>query len=135
MRLNGIMAPICTPFAGDGEVDHAALRRNIAEYCARGTGGIRGGRFHGRSAAPQPRRKSSSCLQTVSEAAEGRMLIAGTAAESVRETMRLIARRGGLGYHAALVITPHYYRGQMLRPETQAGVLIARWRMRRRYRC
>ena len=26
------MAPICTPFAGDGEVDHDALRQNIAKY-------------------------------------------------------------------------------------------------------
>jgi 4-hydroxy-2-oxoglutarate aldolase len=57
----------------------------------------------------------------VSEAGSGRRLIAGTAAESVRETLRIVAAAADLGYHAALVITPHYYRAQMMRPATQVG--------------
>ena len=114
------MAPICTPFAGDGEVDHAALRRNIAAYCEAGLDGfvVAGSTGEAPLLDAEEKRK---LFATVSEAGSGRRLIAGTAAESVRETLRIIGAAAELGYHAALVITPHYYRAQMLRPETQVG--------------
>lgn len=52
--------------------------------------------------------------------ADGKSLIAGVGAESVHQTVLLANRAADLGYHAALVLTPHYYRNQMCRPETQA---------------
>ncbi len=52
--------------------------------------------------------------------AEGKTLIAGVGAESVHETVRTANRAAELGYDAALVLTPFYYRNQMYRPETQA---------------
>ena len=52
--------------------------------------------------------------------AEGKILIAGVGAESVHETVRTANRAAELGYHAALVLTPFYYRNQMHRPDTQA---------------
>jgi 4-hydroxy-2-oxoglutarate aldolase len=51
--------------------------------------------------------------------AERKVLIAGVGAESVVETVRVANRAADLGYHAALVLTPFYYRVQMYRPETQ----------------
>jgi len=51
-------------------------------------------------------------------AAPEKVLIAGTAAESVRETVGLTNRAAELGYKAALVGTPHYYKGLMSLPET-----------------
>jgi 4-hydroxy-2-oxoglutarate aldolase len=114
------MAPICTPFSGDGEVDHAALRRNISAYCGAGLAGFVVAGSTGEAPLLQAEEKLK-LFATVSEAGEGRTLIAGTAAESVRETTRIIAAAADLGYHAALVITPHYYRAQMMRPETQLG--------------
>ena len=41
------------------------------------------------------------------------MLIAGTGAESAIETLRLTEYAAALGYDAALVRTPHFYRPQM----------------------
>ncbi|MDR3704221.1 MAG: dihydrodipicolinate synthase family protein [Candidatus Sulfopaludibacter sp.] len=114
------MAPICTPFAGDGEVDHAALRRNIAAYCGAGLAGFVVAGSTGEAALLEADEKLK-LFATVAGAGAGRTLIAGTAAESVRETLRMIAAAAELGYHAALAITPHYYRAQMLRPETQVG--------------
>ncbi|HEX3754014.1 MAG TPA: dihydrodipicolinate synthase family protein, partial [Rhizomicrobium sp.] len=60
-------------------------------------------------------------MEWVREASvEGKILIAGVGAESVHETVRVANRAAEIGYHAALALTPFYYRGQMHRPETQA---------------
>lgn len=52
--------------------------------------------------------------------AEGKTLIAGVGAESVQETVQIANRAADLGFHAALALTPFYYRNQMHRPDTQA---------------
>lgn len=60
-------------------------------------------------------------MEWVREAsAEGKTLIAGVGAESVPETVRIANRAAEAGYHAALTLTPFYYRAQMQQPETQA---------------
>jgi 4-hydroxy-2-oxoglutarate aldolase len=46
-------------------------------------------------------------------AAPGKTLIAGTAAESTAETIEHTNRAASLGYDAALVRTPHYFKPQM----------------------
>jgi len=51
---------------------------------------------------------------------EGKILIAGVGAESVYETVYIANCAAELGYHAALALTPFYYRNQMHRPDTQA---------------
>ena len=114
------MAPICTPFTGDGEVHHEAMRRNIAAYCRAGLAGFVVAGSTGEAPLLSVEERLA-LFETVREAAADRILIAGTGAESVRETVKLTAAAADLGYHAALVITPHYYRGQMLRPESQVG--------------
>jgi 4-hydroxy-2-oxoglutarate aldolase len=48
-----------------------------------------------------------------------KLLIAGTGVESVRETVALTNRAAAMGYKAAMVRTPHYYKAIMGRPETQ----------------
>ena len=124
MRFDGVLAPICTPFNAAGEVDHAALRQNIAKYC---DAGLRGFVVAGSTgeAAFLGKDEKLKLFQTVGEAAPGRTLVAGAGVESVRETVQLIADAAGLGYHAALVLTPHYYRAQMSRPETQLAFFRA----------
>jgi dihydrodipicolinate synthase/N-acetylneuraminate lyase len=52
--------------------------------------------------------------------APGKTLIAGVGCESVHETVRLANCAATIGYDAALVLTPFYYKQQMHRPETQA---------------
>ncbi|MBV8810404.1 MAG: dihydrodipicolinate synthase family protein [Acidobacteriaceae bacterium] len=60
-------------------------------------------------------------MEWVREAsAEGKTLIAGVGAESVHETVQIANRAAEIGFHAALALTPFYYRNQMHRPETQA---------------
>lgn len=52
-------------------------------------------------------------------AGETKLLIAGVGAESVAETVRMSQHAAAIGYHAALVLTPFYYRVQMYREDTQ----------------
>src|SRR5207302_720330 len=52
-------------------------------------------------------------------AAPDKLLIAGTGVESVRETVCLTNRAASMGYKAAMVRTPHYYKAAMSRPEAQ----------------
>lgn len=59
-------------------------------------------------------------MEWVSEAsAQGKILIAGVGAESVHETVRIANRAAEAGYHAALTLTPFYYRAQMHQQDTQ----------------
>ena len=124
MRLDGVLAPICTPFAAGGEVDHAAMRRNIGKYCEAGLQGFVVAGSTG-EAAFLGKEEKLKLFETVREAASGRTLIAGAGVESVRETVQLIEVAARIGYHAALVLTPHYYRAQMSRPETQLAFFRA----------
>ena len=52
-------------------------------------------------------------------AAPEKLLIAGTGVESVRETVCLTNRAAELGYKAALVKTPHYYKNLLNRADAQ----------------
>jgi 4-hydroxy-2-oxoglutarate aldolase len=52
-------------------------------------------------------------------AAPDKLLIAGAGAESVRETVCMANRAAELGYRAALVLTPHYYKNLLDRADAQ----------------
>jgi 4-hydroxy-2-oxoglutarate aldolase len=119
MDLSGIYPPICTPFLDDGEVSPHKLRANVekwdrvgmAGYCATGSTS---------EAILLSRKEKIQTWEILRDAAKpGKILIAGTAEESVRETVEMTNLAADLGYVAALVRTPNYYKGQMNRPESQ----------------
>ncbi len=56
-------------------------------------------------------------------AAPNKVMIAGTGVESAHETLRLTEYAAELGYDAAMVRTPHYYKKQM-----QSANLLAFYR-------
>ncbi|HEV2491004.1 MAG TPA: dihydrodipicolinate synthase family protein [Candidatus Acidoferrales bacterium] len=110
MKLSGIFPPLTTPFKADGEIDLAGLKSNIARYNkTRLAGYVLNGST------------SESVLLTWNEierlwaearkcAAPGKALIAGTGAESTVETVQHTKRAAELGFDAALVRTPSYYK-------------------------
>jgi 4-hydroxy-2-oxoglutarate aldolase len=128
VQLQGVIAPISTPFQENGDVYHEALRQNIVRYSR---AGLKGFVVAGSTGEAQllDRDEKRKLFETVSQAAReaggGGVLIAGTGAESVRETLGLIHDAADLDYDATLVLTPHYFRGQMSRPETQAAFFRA----------
>lgn len=105
-------------------MDCAALRRNIERYNGTGLAGYVVAGSTG-EAAFLARDERRALFRVVREAAREKVLIAGTGAESVRETLALVQDAAEFSYDAALVLTPHYYRGQMARQETQLAFFRA----------
>lgn len=120
MKLAGIFPALATCFDSAGDLYKAKIAGNIQKLNQISLSGyvVCG------STAETPFLTIDERLQLmdwVREASgEGKTLIAGVGAESVRETVRLANKAADAGFHAALVLTPFYYRAQMHRPDTQA---------------
>ena len=124
MQLDGIFPPITTPFEHNGEVNYTALRQNLEKYLSAGLRGFVVAGSTGEAAMLGSDEKQK-LFGAVREAAENSLLIAGVGSESVSETVALVRHISELKYAAALVLTPHYYRAQMLKPESQLAFFRA----------
>lgn len=110
MDFSGVYPALTTPFAPDGSVSVDALKHNIERYNATGLAGYTVIGSTGESVLLS-RKEIDTVWATVKEAAApGKKLIAGTGAESTAETIERTKRAAELGYHAALVKTPYYYK-------------------------
>jgi 4-hydroxy-2-oxoglutarate aldolase len=112
MNLHGIFPPLATPFAADGTIAPAKLRDNIACYNRIALAGYV---LNGSTSESVLLRWEEvyRLWETAKEAAPGKILIAGTGAESTAETIEHTNRAASLGFDAALVRTPHFYKPQM----------------------
>jgi 4-hydroxy-2-oxoglutarate aldolase len=113
MLLHGIFPPITTPFYPDGRVYLKKLEHNVERYSKTPVAGIvaLGSTGEAIMLSDDERRE---VLKTAREScAPHKVLIAGTGAESAVETLRLTEYAAELGYDAALVRTPHFYRPQL----------------------
>jgi 4-hydroxy-2-oxoglutarate aldolase len=121
--LGGVYPALTTPYAADGEVSLADLKYNIERYNSTGVTGYVALGSTGESVLLS-RTEMDDVLTTVHDAAgQGKRLIAGTGAESTQDTIERTKRAAELGYHFALVKTPHYYK-----PAYKPEVLIAHYR-------
>src|SRR5215472_11749652 len=113
MLLHGVFPPISTPFYPDGRVYFKKLEHNVERYSKTPVAGlvVLGSTGESILLSDDERRE---VLRTAREAcAAHKVLIAGTGGESAFETVRLAEYAAELGYDAALVRTPHFYRPQM----------------------
>ena len=120
MLLHGIFPPISTPFYPDGNVYFKKLEHNVDRYSRTPAAGIvvLGSTGEAILLSDQERR---DVLKSAREAtAPNKVLIAGTGIESAIETLRLTEYAAELGYDAALIRTPHYYKKQMQPPNMLA---------------
>jgi 4-hydroxy-2-oxoglutarate aldolase len=123
MDLSGVFAALSTPFAPDGSLSVADLKHNIHRYNGTDLAGYVAIGSTGESVLLS-RAEVEQILVTVKDAAgKEKKLIAGTGAESTAETIERTKRAAELGYHAALVKTPYYYK-----PSYKPDVLIAHYR-------
>lgn len=123
MELRGIYPAITTPFSADGAVALEDLKHNVRRYNATDVAGYAVMGSTGEAVMLTPA-ETDAVLAIAKEAADAsKRLIAGTGAESTAETIRRTKRAADLGYHAALVKTPYYYKAAY-RPE----VYIAHYR-------
>jgi 4-hydroxy-2-oxoglutarate aldolase len=113
MLLNGIFPPITTPFYPDGNVYFKKVEHNVERYSRTPAAGlvVLGSTGEAVMLSDDERRE---VLKVAREAAApNKVLIAGTGIESASETLRLTEYAAELGYDAALVRTPHFYKRAM----------------------
>jgi 4-hydroxy-2-oxoglutarate aldolase len=118
--LRGVFLPIPTPFTASGEVDHAALRSNIAKWNTTGISGYvmlgsTGERVH------LDEREYLEVIETARAEVEprpkGLQFIVGAGQQSTRGTVNEIKRvASAVPVDAFLVITPHFYRPSITQP-------------------
>jgi 4-hydroxy-2-oxoglutarate aldolase len=119
MKLQGIFPPITTPFDHHGNVYASKIQHNVEKWNLTTLSGYVVMGSTGESVMLMPDEKFSIWEQVAKYAAPEKLLIAGTGVESVRETVLLTNRAAEMGYKAAMVRTPHYYKNLINRTDAQ----------------
>lgn len=114
MLLSGIFPPITTPFYPDGQVYYKKLEANVDRYSHTPVAGIVVLGSTGEAILLSDQERRDVFKSALAAAAPNKVMIAGTGIESAIETLRLTEYAASLGYDAAMVRTPHYYKKQML---------------------
>jgi 4-hydroxy-2-oxoglutarate aldolase len=113
MLLSGIFPPITTPFYPDGQVYYKKLESNVERYSRTPVAGIVVQGSTGEAILLSDQERRDVLKAAIAAAAPNKVMIAGTGIESAIETIRLAEYAATLGYDAAMVRTPHYYKKQM----------------------
>jgi 4-hydroxy-2-oxoglutarate aldolase len=123
MQLGGIFPALATPFDADGALAPDRLHENIERYNRTGLSGYLVVGSTGESVLLSRTEIEQAFAAVREAAAPGRVLIAGTGAESTAETISRTQAAAKLGYHFALVMTPQFFKPH-LKPDT----LVAHYR-------
>jgi 4-hydroxy-2-oxoglutarate aldolase len=110
MKLHGIFAPLTTPFDADGNVALGQVRDNVAIYNKTKLAGYVPNGSTSESVLLRWEEVYKVWEAVLYAAAPGKILIAGTGAESTAETIEHTNRAAKIGYAVALVRTPSFYK-------------------------
>jgi len=119
MKLQGIFPPITTPFDYEGNIYTAKIQHNVEKWNRTALAGYVVMGSTGESVMLTESEKYQVWEQAAKHAAPEKLLIAGTGMESVRETVALTNCAASMGYKAAMVRTPHYYKNLINRGDAQ----------------
>ncbi|MFN7918784.1 MAG: dihydrodipicolinate synthase family protein [Bryobacteraceae bacterium] len=119
LKLQGIFPPIVTPFDHAGEIYKVKVRHNVEKWNQVKLSGYVVCGSTGESVMLTADEKTALWGMVAEAAAPDKLLIAGTGVESVRETVSLTNAAASMGYKAAMVRTPHYYKNLVNNAETQ----------------
>lgn len=113
MLLQGVFPAITTPFYPDGRIYFRKLEHNVGKYSLTDIAGFVVLGSTGEVVMLSDAEQRDVLRGAIEAVAPGKIMIAGTGAESVRGTLEKTEAAAELGYDAALVRTPHYYKSQM----------------------
>ncbi|MGB9867311.1 MAG: dihydrodipicolinate synthase family protein [Bacillota bacterium] len=111
-KLSGIFAPIAIPFEGQ-ELALDRLGENLERWNKSRLRGLVVLGSNGEFPLLSEAEKETVLRFVKQHASSDKVLIAGTGAESTKETIRLCKLAGEIGYDACLVVNPSYYKGSM----------------------
>ncbi len=115
LKLNGLYPPLPTSFDERGELDSGKITENIEALCRHDLAGILVLGSNGELVMLDDDEKKK-VYNVAREAIPGdKLMIAGTGAQSVRQTIKLSLMASEAGADAVLVLSPSYYKGQMNR--------------------
>ena len=114
MLLSGIFPALTTPFYPDGEVYYKKIESNVERYSRTPVAGMVVLGSTGEAILLSDEERRNVLKTALAAAAPHKVMIAGTGVESTHGTLQLSEYAAELGYDAALVCTPHYYKKQML---------------------
>ncbi len=105
-----MIAAVTTPFDESGELRLERLGANLEAYNGTALGGYLILGSSGEAIALDREEKLAVLRCASAKAGKDKLLLAGTAEESLRATLEMSERAAELGYAAAVVRTPHYYK-------------------------
>jgi len=108
--VSGMFPALTTPYHDDGSVAIDHFKANLARYNKTGLAGYVVLGSTGESVLLSSVESEALLVAGKEAAAPGKLLIAGTGAESTAETIARTKRAATLGYDVALVKTPYYYK-------------------------
>ena len=120
LKLTGIFPPIATPFDFEGNIYKTKVRHNVERWNRVGLSGYVVCGSTGESVYLTAEEKLELFGLVAEAAAPEKLLLCGTGVESVRETVALTNRAAEMGYKAAMVRTPHYYKNLLANGAAQA---------------
>lgn len=113
MLLNGIFPAITTPYYSDGSIYFKKLEHNVDRYTKGPITGLVVMGSTGEAVMLTCEEQRQILRSAIDAAAPEKVMLAGCGHESVLETVETCEYAALLGYDAAMVRTPHYYRTQM----------------------
>ena len=119
LKLHGIIPPIATPFDHRGDLYKVKVQHNVEKWNRTGLLGYCVCGSTGESVFLTTEEKIQMWEWVAQYADSSKLLIAGTGVESVRETLALTNKAAEMGYKAAMVRTPHYYKNLINRTAAQ----------------
>lgn len=108
-KVQGVLAPIATPFDASGALEEAALRRNVAALLAAGLSGIVVAGSTGEAPLLDPDEVRRLVAAARGAVPDGRWLLCGAGAEATRQAVALARAAGTEGADAVLVRPPGYF--------------------------
>lgn len=109
-RIRGSIAPLVTPFAGDGSLDLETVRRLVDWHIAGGSHGISVEGSTGEASSQTLEEREAVMEAAATTVADRVPFVPGTGTNNLGETIRLTAAADRLGADAVLLIVPYYSR-------------------------
>ena len=117
--ISGIFPALTTPFE-KGDLSPARLKGNIEKYNKVDLSGYLVLGSTGEGILMNETERLTAIETVRSAAGEGKIIVAGTGAQSNRATIEFTNRAGEAGAHYALVVTPFYFKAQMTAKNLEA---------------